>query len=400
MKPQNLTSEIAIAGAGLAGLTLALSLAQENFACILLDRDAEKDLTRAKDDLRTTALSAGAKAILTKLNIWRELEPHTTPILDIRVSDGKAPVFLHFDSDEVGDEPMGHIILNSILREKLLAAVKRAGVAVLGRAEVRAMENKDTGIEVTLSDEKKITAQLLTGADGKFSTVRTLSGIECKTIDYKQSAIVAVLSHQLPHHHIAHERFLPKGPIALLPMENNHSALVWTQDHQAAQDCLEIEPEIFASLVAEQFGGSLGDMKLAGKRALYKLDLTHAHRYSAPRTVLIADAAHAIHPIAGQGLNLGLRDVESLTEILIKSRALGLRAGDAFVTAEYNKRRAGDVVAMVAATDGFNRLFSNDNSLIRNARQWGLGMVQQLPPVRRYFMRQAMGLPKNKKKPA
>ncbi len=336
------------------------------------------------------------------LGVWPGLAPYAQPILDIRVSDGKpgrpaSRFFLHYDHRESGLEaPFGHIVENRAVRRALaarLAELPQARVIAPGR--LASLERGPGRVDARLEDGREIRARLLVAADGARSTLRQEAGIAAAEITYAQTAIVATVAHELPHGGVAHEHFLPAGPFAMLPMTDaeglHRSSIVWTERRALAPALLGLDDDGFSAEIERRFGASLGRIQVLGRRWSYPLKLVHAERYAGHRLVLVGDAAHAIHPIAGQGLNLGLRDVAALAEVIVEAHRLGLDIGAADVLAGYERWRRFDVMLLIAVTDSLNRLFSNDIGPLRLARDLGLAAVDRLPPLKRLLMRHAMG---------
>jgi 2-octaprenyl-6-methoxyphenol hydroxylase len=314
------------------------------------------------------------------------------------VSDGDSLLFLHYDHREVGDEPLGYIIENRFTRRALYAALARvANVSLIAPAEVAALERASTRVNARLADGRVIAARLAIACDGRNSPMREAAGIRSVAWRYPQHGIVCSVAHEHPHNGVAHERFLPAGPFAMLPLPRspdraNRSSIVWTERAELVSTMMALDDAAFAAEIARRFGGSLGAISVAGPRWSYPLALVHAERYTAPRLALAGDAAHAIHPIAGQGLNLGLRDVAALAETLADAARLGQDIGTADVLARYERWRRFDNMLLAAVTDGLVRLFSNDVAPVRIARDLGLAAVNRLPPLKRLFMRHAMGV--------
>jgi len=386
-------AEVLVIGGGLVGLTFARALAGAGIETVVVDRDDPATLLAAGYDGRTSAIAYGSRRVLDALGIWPRLAVNAAPILEIRVSDGASPLFLHYDHREVGAAPLGHIVENRDIRRALhegLAGL--AGLTVLAPMTVAGLDREGARVAARLADGRQVVAGLAVGADGRGSPTRRGAGIAVTQWSYAQTGIVCTIDHERPHRGIAHERFLPAGPFAVLPMTGNRSSIVWTERRDLAPAMLALSDADFSAEIARRFGPSLGAIRVAGGRWSYPLSLLHAERYVDRRLALIGDAAHAIHPIAGQGLNLGIRDVAALAEVLVDGRRLGLDIGAADVLARYQRWRRFDSQVMAAATDGLNRLFSNAIPPVRLVRDLGLAAVNALPPLRRLFMRHAMGV--------
>ena len=390
---QETVHDVMIVGGGLSGLTSALALAQCGFQVALSDREPEDVMRRADRDGRTTAIAASGSAMLEALGIWENLAADAEPILDIRVSDGDSRHFLHYDHREVGDLPMGHIIENALLKRALFDAMKNhAGIAYLPGAGIRDLEAEPGHLNADLDNGHRHRARLLVGADGRASQVRQLAGIRVTRLDYGQTSLVFTVEHSRPHRGVAHERFLPGGPLAFLPMAENRSSVVWTERTATARSLLALSDTDLAGALSARFDDCLGAIKIVGARWSFPLSLVNAERQTAPRLVLVGDAAHGIHPIAGQGFNLGLRDIAALADEVTGAARLGLDIGGPEVLRRFQAARRFDTMTLVLATDGLNRLFSNDIAPLRALRSGGLGLVNRIPPLKKLFMRHAMGV--------
>ncbi|MBJ3763140.1 UbiH/UbiF/VisC/COQ6 family ubiquinone biosynthesis hydroxylase [Maribius pontilimi] len=390
--------DVIIAGGGLNGCALSLALAQGGLSVALVDPVAQTTRGAGGFDGRSYALSVASKAMLGALGLWAELKAGAQPILDIRITDGRvgqgpSPLMLEFDHAEIEEGPMGFMVEDRNLRPVLLAAVQaNARITAIDGARVVAQQPAADGITVTLDTGDTLNAALLVGCDGRGSGVARRAGIKRMGWEYGQNALVAAIRHERDHHGVAHQFFMPEGPLAILPLQDNRSSIVWTEQRARAQALTDLPDDAYLDVLRPRFGDFLGKISLAGKRYTYPLALSIAQRFYADRTALVGDAAHAIHPIAGQGLNAGLKDVASLAEVLTLARRRGENIGTEAVLARYEQWRRFDVNALALATDGFNRLFSNDNPLLRAARDAGLGLVNALPGLRRRFIREAAGL--------
>ena len=386
-------TDILVIGGGMVGLSFACAAAGAGIGVTVVERlTAEASLEGAFDG-RVSAIAAGSARLLETLGIWQGTEGDRQPILDIRVSDTESPLFLHYDHRDVGDQPFGHIVENRVLRRALFArAAQLSGLAFRAPAEVATLDRDQDRATATLVDGTIIRARLVVGADGKRSATRAAAGIAVTRRPYRQTAIVCTVAHQRPHEGIAQERFLAAGPFAILPLPGNRSSLVWTERADLAPTLVALDDAAFLSELGDRFTDYLGALSLVGPRWHYPLELSWAARATETRLVLIGDAAHAIHPIAGQGLNLGLRDVATLAEIVVDAARLGLDIGSAGGLGRYPGARRVDVLTMGLVTDGLNRLFANDIAPIRGIRDLGLAAVERAPPLKRLFMRHAMGL--------
>lgn len=391
--------DIIIAGAGMVGVTLALGLARRGLAIAVIDREPLSTRLDPTFDGRTTAVSFGAHRLLKRLDAWEGIAPYAEPILDIRVSDANSPFFLDYHYREVGTHPFGWIVENRCIRKALAdAAAEYDNIIPITPAEPFALHRTDHAAEITLMDGRVLRAGLVVGADGRRSRIRDMAGIGTFSADYKQTAIVCTIAHEQPHHGLAQERFLPAGPFAVLPMQEDkntkfwRSSLVWTERSADAPLLMRLPEAEFIQEIRERTGDYLGEIRTTGPRFSYPLQVMHAKRYASPRVALAGDAAHGIHPIAGQGVNLGWRDVAVLTELVGEHARLGLDIGDMAMLRHYERWRRADNLTMLAVTDGLNRLFSNHLPPLKLARGLGLWAVGQLPPLKKLFMRDAMGL--------
>jgi 2-octaprenyl-6-methoxyphenol hydroxylase len=352
--------------------------------------------TGATFDGRVSALSYSSVRMLEALGVWDELKPNAQPINDILVTDAKlgevpSPFSLHFDHREIG-VPMGCIVENRDIRKALLASVPRAGTISLEcPASVAASEPESHAIDVTLDTGKTYRTPLFIAAEGRESPSRERMGIGLTAWSYPQRGIVATVAHERPHRGCAYEHFLPSGPFAILPMTGNRSSLVWTEREQLADAMLNLPQADFEAEVARRFGSHLGAVQADGPRWSYPLRFHLARAWARENFALVGDAAHGIHPIAGQGLNLGFKDVAALAEVVLDAARLGLEYGSLEVLRRYERWRRFDSFALAAATDALNRLFSNDFAPLRMVRDLGLGIVDGIGPLRRFFMRHAGG---------
>jgi 2-octaprenyl-6-methoxyphenol hydroxylase len=388
----DIVADTVIVGGGMAGMSMGLALASAGITSVIVDPVPAGAMTAPPFDGRVSALAHCATQMYRALDLWPLMEPQAQPINEIRVSDGASPRFLHFDASEIGDAPFGHIVEN---RHTRIALLNRLGavpeVTLLAPETLAGLEVDAAGVVARLASGRQVRAHLAIGADGRHSLVRELSRIRAVTWRYGQVGIVTTVEHELDHHGIAHERFLPAGPFAVLPMTGKRSSLVWTEPEHLAPALMRLDDERFGEEMHKRFGDFLGATRADGPRWSYPLGFHHAERYIAPRVALIGDAAHGIHPIAGQGLNLGLKDVAALAEVLADAKGLGLDMGSATVLERYENWRRVDNTVLAVATDSLNRLFSNDIMPLRLARSWGLGDVNHIGPARRFFMRHARG---------
>ncbi|MDX5360436.1 MAG: FAD-dependent monooxygenase [Alphaproteobacteria bacterium] len=396
-KPASTETDVLIAGGGMAGLSLALALAQGGLSCTVVDALSPETVTDAGFDGRVSALAYAVCRMYRALGVWQHMAPHAQPINDIVVTDGTvrggaSPLFLHFDHREIGKEPLGHLVENRHIRLALFAAARDvSAITLIAPGRVTGYSATPDGVTGTLADGRQVHARLLAVCEGRQSPLRAMAGIRTIGWSYRQTGIVTTVAHEKPHHGIAQEFFLPSGPFAILPMTGNRASLVWTERTELADALLALDAEDFAAELRARFGDYLGAVEPVGPRWSYPLSLQIATDMIAERVALVGDAAHGIHPIAGQGLNLGLRDVAALAEVMAQARGLGLDPG-AFDTLErYAQWRRFDTVSLAAVTDVLNRLFSNDIGPVRLVRDTGLWAAGQVAPLRRFFMRHAGG---------
>lgn len=389
----DLSVDIAIVGGGLVGGTLAVALAATGAEIALIDRLAPSRQTDAAFDGRASAIALAPQRMLDAIGIWSRLADRATPILDIRVADGDSHLFLHYDSADVGTDALGYMLENRYIRAGLFDVIgAHPNIRQSAPAEVVALDTAGGRGHLTLANGDTITAALIVGADGRMSSVRAQAGIGVDEWRYKQIGIVCTVRHEKPHHNVAHEHFLPAGPFAILPLAENRSSLVWTERDDLAPQIVALPPHEFMRELERRFGDFLGALTREGPVWTYPLAMHLAHATIAPRMALVGDAAHGMHPIAGQGFNLGLRDVAALAQVIADDARLGLDIGSATTLRRYADWRRLDTITMLGLTDALNRLFSNDVAPIRLARDLGLAAVDAAKPAKRFFMRHAMGL--------
>jgi 2-octaprenyl-6-methoxyphenol hydroxylase len=387
--------DMLIGGGGFAGLALAVALREalgEDFAVAV----ADPALRNAKSkDPRATAIAAAARRLFESIGAWQSVEADAQPMLDMLVTDSKLddavrPSFLTFEGEVEPGEAFAHMIENRLLVDALVDKAKEIGVGLLPTA-VTSFANVQNAVDVTLSNGDTVRAKLLVGADGARSNIREQAGIATYGWDYGQSAIVTTVGHERPHNGRAEEHFLPAGPFAILPLTGNRVSIVWTERTQDAERIVALPDQEFHLELEKRFGLHLGDIEVIGPRHAFPLGLYTARSFVAERLALIGDAAHIIHPIAGQGLNMGLRDVAALAEVVADAARLGLDIGGPDVLERYQRWRRFDTAMMSVATDGLNRLFSNHSDVLRLVRDMGLGLVDRMPPLKRMFIREAAG---------
>jgi len=384
--------DVVVVGGGMVGLSLALGLARAGVPVALIERARLSDMAAARFDGRGSAVAAGSQRILDGLGLWEGVADHAEPILEIRVADGMSPLFLHYDHAEISDGPLGWIVENAVTRRALAAAAEKSSLQVFDGTELADCHFGEDAAMLDLADGQTVTARLVVAADGRDSPLRAAAGIEAVRWNYPQTGIVCAVHHEVPHRGIAQEHFLPAGPFAILPMTENRSSIVWTERHDLAPDILALDDEAFTSELRQRFGNFLGRVDVGPMRWSYPLSVVHSKRYIAPRLALAGDAAHAIHPIAGQGFNIGLRDVAALAEVIMDTLRLGLDPGAITALERYERWRKPDNMMMIGVTDALNRLFSNDIPPLRIARDIGLAAVDNAAPLKKVFMRHAMGV--------
>lgn len=394
---------VCIVGAGPVGGTLACRLAMAGIATAIIDRAPLPPMEHPAFDGRAYAVAAGPRRLLEAAGVWGKLPEPTCPILDIRVTDGRlgrpaSRLHLHFATRELGEAagPFGWMVEARSLRVALNAHMAALpALRVFAPAEAR-VERGAEGAVVRVAGGPEIECRLVIAAEGRRSALRDDAGIPVTRLPYGQTGIVCAVAHEKPHHNVALEHFLPSGPFAQLPMcateDAPHvSAIVWTERDRLARIILGLDDARFAREIGRRLGDHLGAVRPIGRRWSYPLAAMIAHRYVDTRLALVGDAAHGIHPIAGQGLNLGFRDVEVLAGLVIEAVAAGADPGAPQMLARYQRQRRPDNMAMLAATDALDRLFSNDSRVVRLARDLGIAAVHRAAPLKRMFMRQAMG---------
>jgi len=394
LKNQNKT-DLVIGGAGFAGLALAIAVRQglgEAFAVTVVDPALA---ATQSEDPRASAIAAAARRLFEAIAVWGSVADEAQPILDMVITDSKLddavrPTFLTFGGDVEPGEPFAHMVENRHLVDALAARAKELGIGLRASA-VAGFEKGFHASEVELADGERISARLLVAADGAKSKIRDQAGIATHGWNYDQSAIVTTVAHERDHNGRAEEHFLPAGPFAILPLKGKRSSIVWTEEAREAARIVALSDAEFHEELERRFGLHLGDLQAVGTRRAFPLGLFTARSFIGERLALIGDAAHVIHPIAGQGLNMGLRDVAALAEAIVDAARLGLDIGSPGVLERYQRWRRFDTMTMGIATDGLNRLFSNHSDVLRLVRDLGLGMVERMPFLKLLFIREAAG---------
>lgn len=385
-------ADVIILGGGLIGLTLALALDRHGLSTIVIDpADPETHVAPAFDG-RATAIASASWRMLETIGIAARLEGEGCPILSIRVSDGLRPGGIVFDSEEGGD-PLGIMVENRRLRQVLReAALEAAKVRLLMPARAAEIVRDSAGVRVALEDGRAVAAALLVGAEGRSSPTREAANIPLARWSYDHKAVVLTVEHDAHHENAAYEIFYPSGPFAVLPLlPGTRSAIVWSVPAADAAAVIDLPDRALAHEISKRMGGFLGEVRLAGPRWTYPLGFHHAATMTAERLVLAGDAAHGIHPIAGQGLNLGFRDVAALTQVLVEGARLGLDPGDAQSLSRYERWRSLDTLTVAAATDGLTRLYGIPGRTASAIRRLGMGVVQRVGPLKSQLMAEARG---------
>ena len=394
------TTDIAVVGGGLNGSLMALALTRAGFDVTLIDpAPVPRRKTPTAFDGRAYAMAQTSVNLLKNLDLWDAIAKDAQPINEIKVTDGRAgegpsPFFMHFQSAEMGSPgPMGHMVEDRHLRIALSRGLKAQDrLDWRGEERVVAQTLAPAGITLTTDTGKSLTARLAIGCDGRTSGTAQRAGIRRTSWSYDQTGLVCAVAHEKPHGGIAHQFFMPGGPLAILPLTGNVSSIVWSEEAGKASTLAASDDATFLNALRPAFGSFLGEIALKGQRQAFPLGLTLANQFIADRVALVGDAAHGIHPIAGQGLNAGIKDIAALAQTLTEARQRGLDPGSRTVLGGYSAARRFDATVLSLATDTFNRLFSNDNGLVRLTRDLGMGVVNALPGLRRGFMREAAGL--------
>lgn len=385
--------DVLINGGGPIGALLAAVLGQAGIRVAVIEAAPPEALARPGSDARAIAIAYTARKVIKASGAWDGMKHEAGEILEIRVTDDSSPLFLHYDHQDIGDDPLGWIVPNPAIRRELLGALTRSpNVSLLAPARLKRLERTPHRVEAELEDGRVVHAALAVAADGRGSLLRNQAGIKVTRRDYRESGIVCIMAHERPHDGIAHERFLPAGPFAILPLAGNRSGIVWTEANDVAAAICGQDDRAFRAELAGKVGGFLGEIQVEGPRFHHPLTLQFADQMVSHRLALIGDAAHGMHPIAGQGMNMGIRDVAALAEVIADSLRLGLDPGGPDVLERYQRWRRFDTMLMLGLTDGLDRLFSNDVEVLKHARRIGLAAVNQLGHTKRFFMRHAMGL--------
>lgn len=394
----HISVDVAIIGGGHAGCTMAAILGANGLSVACIDQDAPFKTIAPAFDGRTTAISYGSQRVIDAAGVWNSVKDGACPIKDIKIAQSGSPVLLEFLTKDTTSEAFGWIVENRHLRKALYDRLSKfKNVFHLAPARVTDFVRDENTVSVILEDGREIRAALIIGADGRNSFTRDWMGIATRGWDYNQRALVCIVQHENPHDNIAIEDFRNEGPLAILPMADDEdgghrSALVWTEHGQNKNSALHWDDKTFLAALRERFPEFYGEIQSVGKRAAYPLGLIHAQTYIADRMVLVGDAAHGIHPIAGQGLNLGLRDVAVLSDLIINAKKKGDDIGASTLLQSYEAVRRPDNIAMAAATDALNKIFSNNSSSLGMLRKAGIGLIRRIEPVKKILIKQAMGM--------
>lgn len=386
--------DVVVVGGGLVGLSLAAALGASDLRIAILEaRQPLVDWPADSIDLRVYAITRESQNLFDSIGAWSAMLPKAGPFRDMRVWDAGGNGDIHFSSADIGEPYLGHIIESRVIEKALLDAIKGlSGVQHFCPATVKSFTEQADRQQIELEDGRTLRAKLLVGADGKQSKVRDYAGIHAHLSDYDQQALVAVVATERPHAETAWQRFLPTGPLAFLPLADGRSSIVWSATSDRAERLLELDESDFCSELGKAFEQRLGRVTACGERILFPLQRQYAERYVAPRVALVGDASHVIHPLAGQGVNLGFRDVGELVATLLDARRHDRDIGSLSVLRRYERARKGDNMAMMMAMDGFKYLFGSSVAPVRWARNFGLNLVDAAQPVKNRIMRSAMGL--------
>ena len=386
--------DVVIVGGGLVGLSLAAALGNDGFSVAVLEaRQPVVDWPADSIDLRVYAITRESQNLFETIGAWPAMLPKAGPFRDMHVWDAGGNGDIHFSSADLGEPYLGHILESRVIEQALLGVIADLpGVQRFCPATVTAFSELENRQQIELEDGRTLRARLLVGADGKHSKVRDYAGIHTRVSDYGQQALVAVVATERAHEETAWQRFLPTGPLAFLPLADGRSSIVWSASNDRAEHLLELDEPGFCAELGKAFGHRLGRITSCGERILFPLQRQHAEHYVAPRIALVGDASHVIHPLAGQGVNLGLKDVRELAGTLLEAGRQQRDIGSLSVLRRYERARKGDNMAMMMAMDGFKHLFGSRIAPVCWARNFGLNLVDAAQPVKNRIMRAAMGL--------
>ncbi len=388
-------SDVAIVGGGVVGAALACALAEKGLTLTLIDAQTPTPYdSKAEVDLRVFALSVASRHILEKLGAWEAVAAaRLSPYREMQVWDAGGQGSIHFDSASLGEPELGYIVENSLLQHALWSRLKgNPRVTLLHPAKPESLTLDDDGATLALDKGRRLRVRLVVAADGAASATRGLAGIEAESVSYGQRAVVAHVATALPHKLTAWQRFLPSGPVALLPLADGRVSVVWSADDVEASRILALDDAGFCAALTAATDSRLGEVRSTTRRLAFPLQRLHTPEYVRARFALAGDAAHALHPLAGQGVNLGLLDAATLAAVILDAHASERDIGDLGVLRRYERWRKGDNLAMIFALDGFKRLFSNDEATLSTLRSAGLSAVDRFTPLKHAFVRRAMGL--------
>lgn len=392
-----IVADVCILGGGLVGGVLGIALARSGMSVVVVDRDAKGFMVNPKTDGRTTAVNLASKMIFDQLGLWERIAPHAEPILDIKVFEGGSPWSIHFEHKMLGADPMGYIVENRFIRQAIIQqALLQPNIIWYDQTSLLSKKISQSGIDIYLSNGQEFRASLLVGAEGRESPTRDDAGIKSYKFSYKQKGLVFSVYHEKPHQNIAWEVFLPSGPLAFLPIQDcqtigcHRSGVVWTLPLEEGDFWFAQENHVLTAKLKEIFG-FLGEFDIVGQKWLYPLTAQVVDRFIDERLVIVGDAAHVCHPVAGQGVNVGWRDAAILAEHMQRAKHLGIDLGSGVVLKDYQRARRLDTWSIFAMTDGMVRLFSNNSTALHFLRNAGLGTVNRITPLKRFFMRRAMG---------
>lgn len=389
----DLAFDVIIVGGGPVGGAFACALAGAGLRTAVIDHENPAAELVPQFDGRALAVALTAQRVFQAVGLWEKTAPFAAAIEQIRVVDGASPLHLHYHHREVGNEPFGWIVESRGLRRAVAERLgAMPGITRFAPARLARLERSAHKVEAHLADGRVLEAPLAVGADGRRSVTREGAGIKVRVRDYRQTAIVCTVAHEHPHHNVAYEHFLPAGPFAILPLPGNRAGIVWTERSHLAPAIMAEDDAAFLVELKSRFGDFLGGIVLEGPRFAHPLSAQLADRYWAPRLALVGDAAHAMHPVAGQGMNMGLRDAAALAQLVVEAKRLGQDVGGDLILERYARWRRFDNLLMLGMTDGLVRLFSNDIAPIRLVRDIGLAAVNRMPAAKRLFTGHAMGL--------
>ena len=387
---EKLDADITVIGAGLVGSLFANFAADAGFKVIIVDKSSHQDFIKTNFDGRASAISFGNKQLLEVNNLWKSISKHAQPILEIRVSEENSNSFLHFNHSDIGPDPLGYMVENRYLRKAFFESInKKENIQLLDEHEITDLSTSNGKGECFLSKSKIIESNLIVAADGIKSKVTEKLNIDFVEKDYQQTAIVTTVKHEKLHNGIAHERFRTPGPFAILPLKGNFSSLVWVESNPTAESLLNLDSKNFNLELEKRFGKFLGKVESIPPKWKYKLKLSHAKQYYQQRLVLIGDAAHATHPLAGQNFNSSIQDISSLVYMLKKKSILGLDIGTIEILRKYDNIRRPSNDRLIAMTTFLNSLFSTNDPIKKFSRRFGVGFVQNSRIAKNFFMNYA-----------